>query len=88
RLFPFILKLDNAEEVDNPDMWEKENPMFSKAMSKYARGLYKKVMRQYKNLKNDQSNRENFMTKMMNITEVDLTKAVAPWEENMRTGYE
>ena len=24
RLFPFICKLDNAEEVDNPDMWEKQ----------------------------------------------------------------
>ncbi|MEC3599360.1 terminase large subunit, partial [Bacillus thuringiensis] len=88
RLFPFICKLDNAEEVDNPDMWEKANPMFSKPMSQYARGLFKKVMRQYKNLENDPSNRENFMTKRMNIPEVDLTKAVAPWEEIMRTGYE
>lgn len=46
--FLFICKLDNAEEVDNPDMWEKANPMFSKPMSQYARGLFKKVMRQYK----------------------------------------
>lgn len=87
RLFPFICKLDNTEEVDNPDMWEKANPMFNKPMSQYARGLFKKVMRQYKNLENDPSNRENFMTKRMNWPEVDLTKAVAPWEEIMRTGF-
>uniref|UniRef100_UPI001F46BDC8 terminase TerL endonuclease subunit n=1 Tax=Bacillus mycoides TaxID=1405 RepID=UPI001F46BDC8 len=34
------------------------------------------------------SNRENFMTKRMNLPEVDLTKSVAPWEEIMRTGFE
>ncbi|HFK1722007.1 terminase [Bacillus thuringiensis] len=88
RLFPFICKLDNAEEVDDPEMWEKANPMFSKPMSQYARGLFKKVMRQYKNLENDPSNRENFMTKRMNLPEVDLTKSVATWEEIMRTGFE
>ena len=24
-LFPFICKIDNPEEIDNPDLWEKAN---------------------------------------------------------------
>ena len=28
RLFPFICKIDDKEEVDKPEMWEKANPMF------------------------------------------------------------
>ena len=51
RLFPFICKLDDPEEVDNPDMWEKANPMFSKPMSQYARGLFKKLCVSIKILK-------------------------------------
>lgn len=43
RLFPFICKLDDPLEVDNPEMWEKANPMFSKPMSDYAQGLFRKV---------------------------------------------
>ncbi|MDM5235474.1 terminase large subunit [Bacillus cereus] len=87
-LFPFICKIDEPEEVNNPDMWEKANPMFSEPRSSYAKGLFKKVLTQYKQLANNPSNREEFMTKRMNYPETDLTKAVAPWEEIRRTGYE
>ncbi|WP_144561676.1 terminase TerL endonuclease subunit [Bacillus mycoides] len=87
-LFPFICKIDDPEEIDNPDMWEKANPMFSEPRSPYAKGLFKKVLTQYKQLVNNPSNREEFMTKRMNYPETDLTKAVAPWEEIWRTGYE
>lgn len=85
RLFPFICKLDSVDEVDNPDMWEKANPMFSKPMNQYARNLFRTVMRQYKNLENDPSNRENFLTKRMNLPEKDLEKSVATWEEILAT---
>ncbi|MDC2863858.1 terminase TerL endonuclease subunit [Bacillus sp. BP-3] len=87
-LFPFICKIDDPEEIDNPDMWEKANPMFSEPRSSYAKGLFKKVLTQYKQLANNPSNREEFMTKRMNYPETDLTKAVATWEEIWRTGYE
>ncbi|WP_144634147.1 terminase TerL endonuclease subunit [Priestia megaterium] len=87
-LFPFICKIDEAEEVNNPDMWEKANPMFSEPRSAYAKGLFKKVLRQFKQLVNNPSNREEFMTKRMNFPETDLSKSVAPWEEIWRTGYE
>ena len=84
-LFPFICKLDDAKEVDNPELWEKANPMFSKPMCAYAKGLFKKVLTQYKQLANNPSNREEFMTKRMNLPEVDLAKVVAPWDEILAT---
>ncbi|MED4685683.1 terminase large subunit [Bacillus mycoides] len=87
-LFPFICKIDNPEEIDNPDVWEKANPMFSEPRSSYAKQLFKKVLTQYKQLANNPSNREEFITKRMNYPETDLTKSVASWEEIMRTGFE
>lgn len=86
-LFPFICKIDDAKEVDDPEAWEKANPMFSKPMSFYAKGLFKKVKAQYKQLANNPSNREEFMTKRMNLPEVDLNKTVASWDDIWRTGY-
>ncbi|WP_226619864.1 terminase TerL endonuclease subunit [Cytobacillus firmus] len=87
-LFPFICKIDDPKEVDDPSMWEKANPMFSEPRSSYAKGLFKKVLTQYKQLANNPSNREEFMTKRMNYPEVDLNKTVATWEDIWRTGYE
>ncbi|ALY08062.1 terminase-like protein large subunit [Bacillus phage vB_BhaS-171] len=84
-LFPFICKIDDATEIDNPDAWEKANPMFSEPRSFYAKGLFKKVLAQYKQLINNPSNREEFMTKRMNMPEVDLNKTVAAWEDILAT---
>ncbi|MGM0807541.1 MAG: terminase TerL endonuclease subunit [Bacillota bacterium] len=84
-LFPFICKIDDPVEIDDPEVWEKANPMFSKPMSFYAKGLFKKVLTQYKQLANNPSNREEFMTKRMNYPEVDLNKTVAAWEDILAT---
>jgi phage terminase large subunit-like protein len=84
-LFPFICKIDDAKEMDNPDMWEKANPMFSEPRSSYGKGLFKKVLTQYKQLVNNPSNREEFITKRMNLPEVDLNKTVASWEDILAT---
>lgn len=84
-LFPFICKIDDVKEMDDPEMWEKANPMFSKPMSFYGKGLFKKVMTQYRQLSNNPSGREEFITKRMNLPEVDLTKSVASWDEIMAT---
>lgn len=84
-LFPFICKIDDAKEIDNPDMWEKANPMFSEPRCPYAKQLFKKVLTQYKQLANNPSNREEFMTKRMNFPEVDPSKTVASWDDIMAT---
>ena len=87
-LFPFICKIDDPKEVDNVTMWEKANPMFSEPMSAYAKGLFKKVKTQYKQLENNPSNRAEFMTKRMNYPEVDLTSTVATWDDILATNRE
>lgn len=84
-LFAFICKIDDPKEIDDPDMWEKANPMFSHPRSVYAKGLFKKVLTQYKQLVNNPSNREEFMTKRMNLPEVDLNKTVASWDDILAT---
>lgn len=84
-LFPFICKIDEIKEMDDPAMWEKANPMFAKPMSVYGKGLFKKVMAQYKQLASNPTNREEFVTKRMNLPEVDLAKTVAAWEDILAT---
>ncbi|QYF82468.1 terminase large subunit [Brevibacterium sp. PAMC21349] len=84
-LFPFICKIDENKEVDDPDMWEKANPMFSEPRSVYAKRLFKKVLTQFKQLASNPSNREEFMTKRMNLPEINLEKVVAPWDEVLAT---
>lgn len=84
-LFPFICKLDNAEEMKDMGSWEKANPMFCEPRSDYAEGLFYIVQEEYKDLANDPSNREEFVTKRMNLPEVDLNKSVASWDDIMAT---
>lgn len=86
-MFPFICKLDDADEVDDLTMWEKANPMFSEPMSDYAINLFETVKEEYDDLLTDPSGREEFMTKRMNLPEEDIEKSVAPWEEIWETGY-
>lgn len=86
-LFPFICKLDDVDEVDDPSLWEKSNPMFCEPMSDYALNLYETVKEEYLELAEDPSGREEFMTKRMNFPEEDIEKSVAPWEQIWATGY-
>lgn len=85
RLFPFICKLDELKEVDEPEQWEKANPMFCEPRNRYGRDLFRKVHRQWKDLENNPSNRESFLTKRMNWPEIDLEKSVAPWSDILAT---
>lgn len=80
-LFPFICKLNDENEVDEPDKWELANPMLSEPRSEYAQGLFDTIMEEYADLADDPSNREEFMTKRMNLPLTDLEKSVAKWEE-------
>ncbi|MBU5250781.1 terminase TerL endonuclease subunit [Cytobacillus firmus] len=84
-LFPFICKIDDRAEADDPEKWGKANPMFEGVLTPYAKGLLKKVKTQYRQLKTNPSNRTEFMTKRMNFPETDLEKSVAPWDEILAT---
>jgi phage terminase large subunit-like protein len=84
-VFPFICKLNSEDEVNDPDNWELANPMLSKPLSDYAQGLLDTILEEYEDLEDDPSNREEFMTKRMNLPVQDLEKSVAKWEEIMAT---
>ncbi|MGG3383072.1 terminase large subunit domain-containing protein [Heyndrickxia faecalis] len=80
-VFPFICKLDDEKQVDQPENWELANPMLSKPLSEYAEGLFETIKEEYLDLEDDPSNREEFMTKRMNLPATDLERSVAKWEE-------
>jgi len=84
-MFPFICKLDSSAEVSNPENWGMANPILDEPRSEYAEGLFYTIMQEYRDLEDDPSNREEFMTKRMNIPEEDLSKSVATWEEILAT---
>ena len=84
-MFIFICKLDDYEEIDNPDVWEKANPMFSNPRSEYADNLYDVIFDEYRDLEDEPEGREEFITKRMNLPETDLTKSVATDEEIFAT---
>lgn len=81
RFFPFMCRVDEAKEIDDIDMWQKANPMFHKPLSRYARTLISEVKKEYNQLPENPSNREEFVTKRMNYPEVDLQKSVCTVEE-------
>jgi len=84
-LFPFICKLDDESEIDDVLNWEKSNPMLCEPRSGYAQGLFDTIFEEYEDLEDDPSNREEFMTKRMNLPITDLEKSVAKWEEILAT---
>lgn len=80
-IFPWICKIDSREEADNPDNWEKANPMFSKPRSTYAKGLFRTVKTQYDELVDDPSGTEEFYTKRMDVPSESMVSNVAPYDE-------
>ncbi|MGH1313738.1 terminase TerL endonuclease subunit [Bacillus toyonensis] len=84
-VFPFICKLNDETEVDDLDKWELANPMLSKPLSEYAEGLLETIKEEYEDLEDDPSNREEFMTKRMNLPVTNLERSVAKWSEILAT---
>lgn len=74
--FPFICKMDNEDEVDNPDLWEKAIPRIN-----HDRTLKRTVMKEYIDMKQSSELVVAFYTKRMNLPKQDKAKAVASWEE-------
>lgn len=85
RIFPFYCKLDERTEVDDESMWEKSNPMLHPPLTGYARNLKRKIKEEYNVLHINRSNKPEFMTKRMNVPDVDEEKVVALWDEILAT---
>ncbi|PEV02498.1 terminase, partial [Bacillus cereus] len=78
-------KLNDEKEVDDIDNWELANPMLSQPLSEYAEGLLETIKEEYEDLEDDPSNREEFMTKRMNLPVTNLERSVAKWSEILAT---
>ena len=87
-MFPFICKLDDESQLDDPDNWELPNPMLSKPITGYAIDLFEEIKEDYDALLIDPSGREEFVTKRMNLPLDDLERSVAPYEQIKATNRE
>lgn len=83
RTFPFICKLDDADEVDNKKMWPKANPSLS-----YMPTLMHEMESEYEKMQDREGARIEFMTKRMNIPSTAANSPVAKWENILATKQE
>lgn len=81
KMFPWICTLDNKDEVHDINKWQKANPMFHQPMTDYAKGLIGTVGDQWRKIQRGTGNKVEFMTKRMNIEDVNPENNVASKEE-------
>ncbi|EMJ4210996.1 TPA: terminase large subunit [Enterococcus faecalis] len=84
RLFPFICKLDSLDEMNNPKLWSKANPMFEEE-TPYAKRLFSTVYKEFMKLEEEPSGRREFVVKRMNFTEGDAEADVATYDQLLAT---
>jgi len=82
-MLPFISKLDDEKEVDNPKMWDKANPSLH-----YFPELFATMQREYIDYKEDPISNSSFMTKRMNIPKGNKDVEVTSWENISATNQE
>ena len=80
---PFICSLDEAEEVHDPDQWEKACPSLP-----YLPTLKRQIMKEYKDWIANPSGNADFMTKRMGIPQGDKEFEVTSWENLKRASRE
>lgn len=82
-LLPFMCKLDDEKEVDNPKMWDKPNPSLHRFPD-----LQQQIKREYVDYKEDPISNSSFMTKRMNIPKGNKDLEVTSWENILATNQE
>lgn len=80
---PFICKLDEKDEVHDPNMWEKANPSLP-----YLPILKEQMEKEYADYMLDPVINNAFMTKRMNIPEGNRDTEVTSWENILKTNGE
>lgn len=73
-LLPFICRLDDREEVHNPENWPKANPSLP-----YLPNLMEEIRKEYAEWKDNPEQLPAFMTKRMNLPEGNREVAVTEW---------
>lgn len=79
-LLPFICKLDDEKEVDNPKMWDKANPSLF-----HFDELKRTMKREYVDYKDDPISNSSFMTKRMNVPMGNKDVEVTSWDNILAT---
>ena len=77
---PFICKLDEEKEVDNPDNWAKANPSLP-----YRPSLMEQMKKEYADYKINPYVNNALMTKRMNIPKGSKDIEVTSWENILST---
>ena len=77
---PFICKLDDEEEVYNPEMWYKANPSLQ-----YKPDLLEQITTEFEDYKIDPIINSSFLTKRMNIPKGNSDREVTSWENILKT---
>ena len=80
-MFPWICKLDDRSEKDDPKLWQKAVPIIAPPVTGYAKSLLRQIKRDYDHLVVEPSGEEEFLTKRMDIPSESMESSVAPWEE-------
>ena len=79
-LLPFICRLDNKGEANNPGMWVKANPSLT-----YMPDLLHEIEKEFELWKNNPIANSDFMTKRMNLPQSDADIAVTDWDNILAT---
>lgn len=82
RYFPFLCKLDNEKEVDNPEMWKKANPSLE-----FFPNLADNMLIDYKEMQKFPSKKPEFMTKRMNMPMQRQDEIVTSWDNLLKASY-
>ncbi len=83
RMFPFVCELDDPNEVDDFEAWEKPCPAIN-----YLPELKEEMLDAYESMKIRPHQRNEFMTKRMNVPHRDEATAVAEWNDILATNQE
>ena len=73
-MLPFICRLDDPKEVDNPDMRPKANPSYI-----YLPNLQQEIQMEYADYKINPAANSDFMTKRMNMPQTYEAESVTDW---------
>lgn len=82
RLFPYICRINDEKEGDNPELWAKANPSID-----YLPILRQQIYDDYAKMKLLPSLRVEFFTKRMNYPMRDEKQSIATWEQILKSTY-
>lgn len=74
-LLPFLCRLDDDNEIDDPQMWYKANPSLQ-----YFPILQQELLREYDSYKLNPSGNSSFVVKRMNLPRTFDDESVTDWE--------